>query len=378
GPREVRVDAPELYVNTPNDNMKTMEQTVQVHGSIIAYGAGNAVDRFSVKLNKQKLEVVPKAQHSGTTTNQITTVSDRGKLVFDGRIKLEPGVNTLTIQGWDRNNKACQKTLTLNKKARLGDIYALVVGISQFANAEYNLKYAASDARRFSRFLKSEAGGGLSESRVRLVTNDQATRARIIQRMTQFLGQAFHDDTVEIYMATHGMVGPKGNLYYLCWDTRTDNLKGTGFSDEDLTSILNENINAGKVIIYIDACHSGLSGLSKQRFARRSIVVNEVNKQINSLATGLSKVAETGVATLSATSASGFSLEGERWSGGIFTQCLIDGLQGKANRDGDEWVTIQEIDVYLTQKILDLTNGKQKPRIRSTLPDEVTPLSRVK
>ena len=37
--------------------------------------------------------------------------------------------------------------------------------LSSFANADYNLKYAASDASKFYGFLRSEYGGQLSENR---------------------------------------------------------------------------------------------------------------------------------------------------------------------------------------------------------------------
>ncbi len=370
--------APELYINTPQNNSETMEKVVSLHGSIISYGKGNAIDRFDVKLNGRSLKTVSGRSNAPTTQQIAYAHRADNKLVFDGKIQLQPGENTLLIQGIDRNNQPCRQTLTITKKARLGDIYALVVGISRFANAGYNLDYATSDAEKFYRFLQSDVGGGLNADRVRLLTDEQATRARIIKEMTRFLGRAGQDDTVQLYLATHGLTGSDGTLYYLCHNTETDNLPGTGFSDKDLTEIISHNIEAGKLILYLDACHSGLSGLSGQRYARRGIGVHEVNEKINNLAVGLSKVGQTGVATFSATSASGYSLEGKDWQGGVFTHCLVSGLRGKANTDNDEWVTIKEIDNYLTDNIRSLTNGEQKPRLNCTLPADKTPLAKVK
>lgn len=369
--------APELYVNTPHDNIETLKETIPIHGSIISYGKGNALDRFSMELNGRALRVVSN-RNSVSSEDYILTTREGNKMVFDGRIKLKPGQNILRIEGVDRNNKSCSQKLTVNKKARLGDIYALIIGISKFANADYNLNYAASDAEKFYQFLRSDAGGGLAHDRIHLLTDYEATRARVIEELTRFLGRATRDDTVEIYLATHGLVGDDGSLYYLCYNTDTDNLKGSGFSDEDLADIVSENISAGKVILYLDACHTGLSGLSSRMYARRGIEVNEVNKKINNLAVGLSRVSKTGVATFSATSASGYSLEGKDWEGGIFTHCLVNGLKGEANKNKDEWVTIKELDNYLTTQIMSLTNGRQKPRLRCTLPAESTPLSKIK
>lgn len=375
GGQALHAGTPDLYINTPNDNFETMEKVIPLHGSIISYGKGNAIESLSIELNGNPLKVLS-GTRGNEATNRITFTRDDNKMVFDGNIKLAPGQNKITINGFDRNNKSCTKTLSISKKARLGDIYAVVIGISQFANADYNLNYAASDAKKFYRFLKSDAGGEVSDKRVSLLINHEATRPRIIKELSGFLGRAAPDDTVEIYLATHGLTGADGTLYYLCHDTETDNLRGTGFSDNDLTGIITENISAGKVILYLDACHTGLSGLSK-RYAKRGVGVNEVNERINNLAIGLSKVAKTGVATFSATSSGGFSLEGKDWDGGVFTYCLVKGLQGEANENKDEWVTIKEIDNYLTKRIINLTDGKQNPRLTCpTLPIERTPLSK--
>lgn len=377
GGQAVYTIAPELYINTPNDNMETMEQAIPLHGSIVAIGKGNALDRITIKLNGRPLEIVSSGPDN-LSANRISAVRTDNRFVFNGKLRLEPGQNQLTIIGVDRNNQTCQQTIAITRKARLGDIYAVVIGVSRFANASYNLNYAASDAEKFYNFLRSDAGGGLADDRVRLLTDHEATRARIIREFTQFLGRATRDDTVKIYIATHGLTDEAGALYYLCHNTEIDNLKGTGFSDDDLTKILKDNIHAGKVVLYLDTCHAGLSGLDSRLYARRSIEAVGINEKINKLAIALSKVSKTGMAMFSATSAEGYSLESKEWGGGVFTHCLIEGLQGKANANDDEWVTIQELDNYITRQIMNLSNGKQKPRINSSLPAETTPLSKVK
>src|SRR5262249_18291917 len=54
------------------------------------------------------------------------------------------------------------------------DKWALVVGISKFANPQYNLKYAAKDAQDFYNFLVNEAN--FRRDHVVLLLNEQATR----------------------------------------------------------------------------------------------------------------------------------------------------------------------------------------------------------
>jgi uncharacterized caspase-like protein len=103
----------------------------------------------------------------------------------------------------------------------------------------------------------------------------------------------------------------------------------------------------------------------------------EVNEKINSLAAALSKTATTGVVCFSASSSTGYSLEDSKWNGGIFTYCLVNGLEGEANENNDEWVSVNELDNYLVRKVMALTDGKQRPKVNGTLMGD-TPLSRVR
>ena len=368
---------PEVYINSPNKDVKTYKKTIDLHGSIMTFGAGNAVQNMSISLNGEPLRIISVAEDIRFDANQITKrPAEENKTIFDGVISLEPGINVVKIKCVDRNGQIKEQSVRIVKKAKLGNIYAVVVGISEFHNPGYNLNYAVSDARKFYDFLRSESGGKLPENRIRLLADSSATRANVIGTLTNLLGKTTKDDTVEIYIATHGITDFDGMLYYLCYDTDIENLRGTGFSDNELTDILKKNIQAGKIVIYLDACHSGLSGLS-ERYAKRGIRVYEVNDRINSLAGALSKTAATGVVCFSASSSTGYSIEDQKWDGGVFTHCLINGLKGGANKNNDEWVTVDELDTYLVKKVLTLTDGKQRPKVNGTLTGE-TPLSKVR
>ena len=321
---------PEVYVNTPNRNSKTYKESIDLHGNIITFGRGNGLSKLNIYLNGKSLSVIPTSGELRLDPDQITKrqVSNE-KIVFDGAINLRHGENTIRIQCVDFNNQTSEQTIKVVRQAKLGNIYAVVIGVSEFWNKDYNLKYAESDAGKFYKFLKSEKGGTIPDSKVRFLSNSQAKRAQVISALTNLLGKTTKDDTVEIYIATHGLMDTRGNLYYLCHDTDIDNLRGTGLSDKEFTDILNENVKAGKVIIYLDVCHAGRSGLSR-RYAKRGIEIHEVNERISNLASALSK-SSNGVVTFSASSASGASLEDSKFGGGVFTHCLIKGLTGDAN-----------------------------------------------
>ena len=221
--------APKVYINSPNRNTRTYKETIDLHGSVMAFGPGNAIEKLSITLNSRPLPIIPVREEIRLEPNQITRrMVEDNKIVFDGKLRLRPGENTVTITCSDRNNEKAEKTIRIIKKARLGNIYAVVVGISKFANNKYNLRYGASDARKFYDFLRSDFGGRLSDDRVRFLADSSATRAHIIGALTNFLGRSTREDTVEIYLATHGVTDFDGTLYYLCYDTDIENLRGTG------------------------------------------------------------------------------------------------------------------------------------------------------
>ena len=366
---------PQFYINSPNRNMETYDKVIDLHGSVITFGTGNAVQKMSIMVNGKPLKLIPETEEIRLGVDRLRKrVVEDNKVVFDGRISLEPDENEIVIKCTDRNNREKKEIIRVTRKARLGDIYAVVVGISQFADSSLNLQYAASDAEKFYDFLRSKAGGSLPDNRITLLTDHKANRAAIIKALTKFLGIAGPDDTVEIYLATHGLVGDDGVLYYLSHNSDIENLLGSSFSTSDFDEIVKNNIQAGRVIIYLDACHSGLSGLSSM-YARRGIGVLEVNQGVNSLAAQLSKSAN-GVVTFSASSASGYSLEDPKWDGGVFTYHLLKGLQGAANENNDEWVSVGELENYLASEVRVDTNGKQKPKMNGTLRSE-TPIARV-
>ena len=75
---------------------------------------------------------------------------------------------------------------------------------------------------------------------------------------------------------------------------------------------------------------------------------------------------------MSATTGRGYSYEDKKWGHGAFTLSFIEGLQKlKADYDKDKTVTIKELDLYVTNRVKELTKGKQKPTtvIPNSVPD---------
>ena len=70
---------------------------------------------------------------------------------------------------------------------------------------------------------------------------------------------------------------------------------------------------------------------------------------------------ESGVVVMAASTGREVSVELPDRKHGAFTFALIEGLNGKADLNGDEAVYLTELDAYLTDRVKELTKGTQHP-----------------
>jgi len=111
-----------------------------------------------------------------------------------------------------------------------------------------------------------------------------------------------------LFFAGHGINDSTGAFYFLPVDADLEKLKRTGISQADITSTVASV--AGKVLVFMDACHSGnLMGKLK----RRGVVV--INSVINEMAS-----AENGAVVFSSATGRQYALENVEWGNGAFTK----------------------------------------------------------
>ncbi len=70
--------------------------------------------------------------------------------------------------------------------------------------------------------------------------------------------------------------------------------------------------------------------------------------------------AGTGAIVMTATTGRGYSIEKESWGHGAFTKALIEGLDGRADFNGNGEISIKELDLYVSDRVKSLTGGRQK------------------
>lgn len=244
--------------------------------------------------------------------------------------------------------------------------WAVVIGVSAYADSRIPaLRYAAKDAQALHDWLVSPAGGRYAPSRVKLLTDRNATTANIKEALFTWLRQTIEEDVVVIYFAGHGSPDSPDtpqNLYLLPYDTRYDAIASTGFPMWDVETALKRFIKAKRVVVLADACHSGGVGATFDvaRRALGDVQPNRISSGLQSLAT-----VGAGIAVISASDDRQLSAESAKFGGGhgVFTHYLLEGLKGKADYNNDSRVTLGELIPFLSEHVRRETLNAQSPTV---------------
>jgi tetratricopeptide (TPR) repeat protein len=199
------------------------------------------------------------------------------------------------------------------------DKWALIIGISKFADQSLNLKYAAKDARDFHDYLIKEAN--FAPDHVKLLINEDATRENILDMLgDKWLPRAaLPEDLVVIYVSSHGSpseLDVSGINYVIAHDTDKERLFSTALSLQELTQLIKQRVHSDRVVAILDTCYSGSAQTDSKGLVRQNIDADQIAQGIGQLVICSSEPTET-------------SWESKNYPNGVFTQQLINGLRLK-------------------------------------------------
>lgn len=201
----------------------------------------------------------------------------------------------------------------------LTDKWALIVGISKYKDPSLNLKYAAKDASDFRDFLIKEAN--FAPDHIHLLLDEQATKERILAEFgDRWLPRvARPNDLVVVYFSSHGSPSEmdiRGVNYIVTHDTDRDSLFSTGLSMRDVVEAIKDRVNSKRVMLILDACHSGATSENKG-------IVRQTNYDADAIAQG------TGQLVICSSMPDEATWESKNYQNGVFTRHLIEGLSQK-------------------------------------------------
>jgi uncharacterized caspase-like protein len=194
---------------------------------------------------------------------------------------------------------------------------------------------------------------------VKLIADQEATRDKILEALEWLEGEVTGRDVGLLCLAGHGVTDAKQRFYYLPVDGDPESLRRTAVSADEIQETV--GALAGKAVMFIDACHSA-RGLASE--ARRGAA--DITGLVNELAS-----AENGVVMVASSTGREVSVEDDRWQNGAFTEALLEGLSGRADYSKDNSLTVAEFDLWLSERVKQLTGRQQHPVTRKpdTVPD---------
>ena len=274
-------------------------------------------------------------------------------VTLEATIPVIAGENRLTAYAFNRDNvKSADAEAFItgaDSLKRAGTAYVLAIGVNSYANAQYNLRYAAADAQDFAEEVRRQQTQLGKYERVEVVSlmDSEATKANILAALKLIAGSADAlpadapkslmqlkaaqpEDAVVIYFAGHGTA--HGNRFYLIphdlgYAGGRDTLDGAGLqtiishsiSDEELQSAV-ESLDAAQLMLVIDACNSGQALEAEEK--RRGPMNSK----------GLAQLAyEKGMYILTAAQSYQAALEAAQLGHGLLTYALVEeGLKAMA------------------------------------------------
>jgi len=240
-------------------------------------------------------------------------------------------------------------------------LWGLSIGVSKYSNSSISLQYADKDALSLADFFKKQEGRLFSEIHFKTLLNEEVTRTSIIENISGHLGQAAPDDVVFIFIAGHGIKHRQsGSYYFVPYDADFETIlsKGLRMSDfDEAVNILSKNVN--KVVIAMDTCNSGALQVGARALDGGEDLAEALKAASGLFILSASKGGEESLEN------EAFKLDKEDTGHGAFTYIMIDGMSGKANNDGDDYISLNELFQYVAKHVPRLTKGRQHPYFRS-------------
>ena len=238
----------------------------------------------------------------------------------------------------------------------IGDLYAVVVGVSQYANPKISqLNYADNDARDFADFLKSQERL-FRRLHVTLLLNDRATSAQVKKELVYGLKKAGKDDTVVLFLSGHGADDPQnpGEFFFVTHDADPDCLEASAVNLTEMKFM--KRLDTKRAVLIADTCHAGGFSMhgAKAIEASFSRLVNQFRES-------------EGKVILTSCKPDELSMEKAGLTNSVFTHYLLEGLRGSADSNGDGIVSLQEVYDFVYEKAKHETSGMQHPQFNGRI-----------
>lgn len=337
---------------------------------------GGGIGRVVVKVNGRDLL----ADARGPSPDPNAATADLN-VNLAGAVLAPDGKNMIEIIAYDTTRKIASRgvsvpwTTPAQQKAPL-HLYAVVAGVSEYANPALHLKYASKDAADVAAALRAGArrlfgDENVSFSVLSSIAGDGTlapTKENFQRVFDEIAARATAADVLLVYLAGHGVARTgAGDLYYFL----TREARSTDLDDDALRNISTISsqelqawclrVKALHVVIVLDTCAAGAASTDLLKLAEKRELSPD---QIRAMA--LLKDS-TGSHILMGSAADAVSYEAGRYGQGLLTYALLEGMKGAALEESGR-VDVSGLFNYAQKRVEALAKGIggiQRPLISS-------------
>ncbi|MCQ2194574.1 MAG: caspase family protein [Paludibacteraceae bacterium] len=221
------------------------------------------------------------------------------------------------------------------------NLHIFAVGVSDYDQEDLKLQHAAKDASDFSKTISNMPTNMYVKKAPVLITDKSATDKNIKKGLSNLVNKVEQGDVIMLFFSGHGSKEGSETYFLSCNAESNDLFSSSVNFDAIRTAIKRLKDRKCRVLVFMDACHSG--ALYGQKSVTESFALSD-----------------PGVIGFYSSTESQKSNESEQWNNGIFTKALLEGFNGKAvDQDGN--ITIDELERYVRESVRKATNGKQMP-----------------
>lgn len=282
--------------------------------------------------------------------------------------------NSKGVESYKESFEIVYEGGTINYKT-----YFIGIGVSTYQDTSFNLKYSVKDVEDIAKTIRDK----YPEADISLLTDKQATKENILKLKEKLMKTGVNDKVI-ISLSGHGLLSKDLDFYYATYNMDFDNPEKHGLLYDDLEGLL-DGIPARNKLLMVDACHSGEVDKSESIEFADTILpkgISGTNAKgakliVNKNAVGLENSFElmqelfsdvskgNGSVVISAAGGKEYALESDKWSNGVFTFCVLNGLKNPTtDKNGDGKISVTELKNYVSTEVQTLTNGRQKPTSR--------------
>lgn len=297
--------------------------------------------------------------------------------------------NKITVKAFTEKNEIASRGLTIKQTAEkkisaTPNLYAVMVGVSDYKGTALDLQYAAKDAADISKLIQASAAKLLNtDGKNHVFMYDLNTSANhymlpekksIALVLKEIGARAAANDILLIFFAGHGVTaGDKKQFYFLTADASKDaDVTATGISTTELSEWIKPSaVKAQKRILIFDACNSGQAINDIVNIGKGDGYIAARNDDNTLQLKAIDKLNErSGLFILSAAASNQSAYEMGRLSQGLLTYALLRSVKEQSDiLDQDKllnvsrWFTAAE---KIVEDMVRETGNRQEPQLVST------------